>query len=257
MQYTIYIDVLFIKLFILSFVLLWSAGLWNRISVKRWKIVVGAAVWSIFTIAILMLPQQIRLAAGVLLQCLLGLAVLTMVFGKKNWISFVFVVLYYSGVFRLLVWLQPLFGKTGAQLLILGIALGIFACSLKRSRENKYVTVYLHIGDETLEIKAMVDSGNSLIEPLSQRAVCVLEKECLPANWHPTEPYCSPGIFLIPYRAVGTNEGILPGVCFKNAEIKTEKRTVLCREMMIALCEQKLSKKGVYRMLLHEEYLPD
>ena len=100
MQYTIYIDVLFYKLFILSFVLLWSAGMWNRASMKLWKISIGAAVWSIISIASLMLPQEIRLVAGFMLQCFLGLVVLTLVFGKTNWISFVFIALYYSGMQR-------------------------------------------------------------------------------------------------------------------------------------------------------------
>ncbi|MBQ8261385.1 MAG: sigma-E processing peptidase SpoIIGA [Lachnospiraceae bacterium] len=257
MQYTIYIDVLFYKLFILSFVLLWSAGMWNRASMKLWKISIGAAVWSIISIASLMLPQEIRLVAGFMLQCFLGLVVLTLVFGKTNWISFVFIALYYSGIFRMLDWLQPMLGKAGAQLCILTIALVIFAFSLKRGRENKYVTVSLHTGDETLEIKALVDSGNSLSEPLSGKPACVLEKDCLPENWQPEEPYCSPGIFFIPYRAVGTEEGLLQGICFKNAKVKADNKTMLCKEMMVALCEQKLSKNGAYRMLLHEDYRPD
>lgn len=94
--------------------------------------------------------------------------------------------------------------------------------------------------------EALVDSGNSLREPLTGRPVMLMDSKGaarLPVL--PPERYAA-----VPYRAVGTENGILSG--FRADEIEFEGRRL--KGVVIAFYEGDF---GGFEMLLHREVLND
>lgn len=107
-------------------------------------------------------------------------------------------------------------------------------------------------------IKALLDTGNSLIEPISRKPVCIVEEEIL------ARITLENTLFLraIPYRSIGCEQGTLYGVEIPKIKIFTENACYTAEHVICAGAPHKLSTKGVYRMILHpalltEEFLED
>ena len=92
-----------------------------------------------------------------------------------------------------------------------------------RAGQQRYVEVTIGYGGKTATIIALVDTGNTLRDPLSGRPVLVVDevvasKLCAFSSdqlIHPIETLataCIPGLRLIPYTAVGSTAGMLLGI---------------------------------------------
>ena len=78
----------------------------------------------------------------------------------------------------------------------------------KREKEQAgYCEVVLRGAEETLRIHALIDSGNTLTEPISGAPVSVLDARIFDRLW----PEGLPGFRAIPYHSVGKKSGILKG----------------------------------------------
>ena len=71
----------------------------------------------------------------------------------------------------------------------------------------------------------MADSGNRLVEPVTGKPVSIIAaadaKEFLGEK---------AGVLMIPYRAVGTENGMLPGVLFDRMEVMSEECGSISKE---------------------------
>lgn len=131
---------------------------------------------------------------------------------------------------------------------------------IKIFNDNKYVL-----------LNALLDTGNSLKDPLSQKDVLIVEflaiKDILPA--------CINVIFsenkendmleiinnlkdinfrLIPFSSVGKENGLMLGIKLDKVEIKYDKKIVL-KNVIVGLCNFSLSKDNFYRAILSPEML--
>jgi sigma-E processing peptidase SpoIIGA len=105
-----------------------------------------------------------------------------------------------------------------------------------------------------VSVKALVDSGNSLVEPVSGLPVCVVEREVFRRLWQKGNPE---GIRLIPYRSVGRKKGILYGYPVPEMVIHIRGVSIVCRNVYVGIAEEKLSSDGTYGMLLHPALLKE
>lgn len=95
---------------------------------------------------------------------------------------------------------------------------------------------------------AMADSGNRLRVPQTGKAVSVITyEEC--------KGFCDSvnSGFYIPYRAVGTEHGMLFAVIFDKMEIVKEEKILVIEKPVVAISKGKLSVNGDFNMLLPEE----
>lgn len=102
-------------------------------------------------------------------------------------------------------------------------------------------------------VKAIIDTGNHLYEPLTGRPVCLVEYEKLKAC-------IKPGVYknrtwAIPYHTIGKKDGILWGVTadkmiFQNRWVKIVKSGCI-----IAVCHEKISKNGECSAIVHPDIL--
>lgn len=125
------------------------------------------------------------------------------------------------------------FSEQSFWLLILGAAgVWLMCCFGLRGRADarRYVPVTIVHKDQTVELTALVDTGNTLTDPLTGEAVLVagaqIGKRLLGLNTHqlshPVETVanaCIPGLRLLPYHAVGQQGGMLLAMRFDRVNI--------------------------------------
>jgi len=120
---------------------------------------------------------------------------------------------------------------------------------LKRKREAvKECKVSLLCGEKQLVLRALVDSGNMLVEPISGKPVSVMEAHRLEeAGIVLREEKCK----VIPYHSVGKRNGILIGYEFPQMVLHMEKEDRRLEKVIIAVSQDKLFRGGKYEMILH------
>lgn len=96
-------------------------------------------------------------------------------------------------------------------------------------------------GEKT--VKAFLDTGNELTEPATNLPVMILESELMDRTIEEKET------FYIPYRVINGEANKLKG--FKPEFIRIHRGDIVeVRQVIVALCENKLSSMGEYNALL-------
>ena len=96
-------------------------------------------------------------------------------------------------------------------------------------------------------VKALLDTGNSLLEPISKKPVCLVEEELL-ARITLENPLFYRAI---PFRSVGCEQGILYGVEIPELTIVDGEQCYRALNVICAGVPHKLSHKNAYQMILH------
>lgn len=177
---------------------------------------------------------------------------------RRHFKSMIGMGLVYSFIFAGI--LRVVFNKwrvfAGKEVTLWAVLAGVYFCTrigmwcLKRAgqigRKSLYQVCIKSAGKET-GLTALLDTGNSLIEPISKKPVCLIEEELL-AHITLENP-----LFLraIPYRSVGCVQGTLYGVEIPELRIREEERLILLNNVICAAAPHKLSTKNAYQMILH------
>jgi len=99
----------------------------------------------------------------------------------------------------------------------------------------------------------MEDSGNRLVEPVTGKPVSIIA--AADAKEFGSEPA---GVLMIPYRAVGTKSGMLPGILFDRMEIMDgENRSVRIDRPVVAVSKEPLFFRKDFTMILPESLFTD
>lgn len=124
----------------------------------------------------------------------------------------------------------------------------------KRKRENPIWMVTLREGKRRVVITGLMDSGNSLYDPLSGRPVCIAPKEVLMQLGLLESPE---KFRLIPYHSIGKKHGLLRAAAVTEMYLQKEGQEKKMEQVLIAVSSQPLSSKGRYQMLLHPALLEE
>lgn len=101
---------------------------------------------------------------------------------------------------------------------------------------------------ENVVYKALFDTGNFLIDPISGKPVSVVEETDITRRWLEMYPQ---KYKIIPYQSVGRAHGILEGIVVDELMIQKEREQVVKKGAVIALYKGKLSKDGAFQMILN------
>lgn len=131
---------------------------------------------------------------------------------------------------------------------ILGIAVwgGWKLIRKKRKREAKRrkKVVLIHEGKRYC-FDALIDSGNSLVEPISGKPVCVMDLQAASALWGEEDP-CR----VIPYCSVGTARGIMKAYLLQELCIEMEGPDLIRKNVFVAVSPKPLTCFLISPMLL-------
>lgn len=110
--------------------------------------------------------------------------------------------------------------------------------------------VSLFLNGNQREFTGLVDSGNRLRVPESGKVVSLISyRDCI--------GFCDKvsGGFFIPYRAVGTEHGLLFAITFEKMEIRKSGTCIKIENPVVAITKEPLSIGGDFNMILPEEYV--
>lgn len=119
-----------------------------------------------------------------------------------------------------------------------------------QGRRNLVLVKLLGEGWEK-EVTALVDTGNSLTEPLTGRPVSLVEKGLLEdvIGLRRPQDFC-----VIPYHSVGKEKGVLEGMTIKAMSIEDGEELILVKRPVLALYEGAFTGGHErYRMILHPQ----
>lgn len=134
-----------------------------------------------------------------------------------------------------------LLGFAGYMLLAEGVA------RYSRNRNNCFCTVTIAGDESPVEIKALIDTGNGLQDPISHKPVAVLDEEVWNRMmlWRRPEKYK-----IIPYHSIGKERGLLEGYEVEEMIVKGNTGEKQLKKVIIAVFKGKVSGKGSYQMIL-------
>ena len=113
---------------------------------------------------------------------------------------------------------------------------------------NTRYRVRLFLNEKSKEFTAMADSGNRLAEPVTGKPVSIIASE--DAKDFLGEQV---GVIMIPYRAVGTKNGMLPGVLFDRMEVLSEEHgSIRIERPIVAVSKEPLFLGKNFTMILPE-----
>lgn len=266
MYYEVYLDSIFLICFCMNRYLLGLAALCLPCTATHGRLWAGAAVGAAGEVSALLMPvggMPLRLflllislygMEGIAFRCWWGRGLVRITEGLC---VFFFLL---GGAIKLLLGLFP--GREGwlacgGSVLLAGAGCyeGIRLLVLRRKKaEESCKVILLGEGGRSMRIEGLVDTGNSLKEPISGRPVAVLEQRIW-EQLYPGEPPF--GMRAIPYHSVGKPAGILSGYPVKDMEVEIGGIRQKCRDIYIAVWQERLSETGAYQILLQPAMFSD
>lgn len=124
---------------------------------------------------------------------------------------------------------------------------------MKRQEDNmRTVRVYVPALQQEIQIRALVDTGNHLSDPVSGAPVSVISRKiagCM-ASCLSEEKFHA-----VPYRSVGKQSGILAGYELPELWIEEAGRTIRREHVIVAVCDTGIAQDSEYQMILHPRLL--
>lgn len=134
-------------------------------------------------------------------------------------------------------WITGLFGIMGAGALICMALLFCKERELKKKQDSLCRATLIQ-KDERMTVEALVDSGNSLIEPISGKPVCIIERDVFNSLWKEEEALYR----AVPYHSIGRKRGVLQGYLLSELQIELEGMVKSFRDVYVAVCEERISE---------------
>lgn len=259
--YAVYLDMYFIENLILNFASLsLTSLLWNKR--VRWRRLGGAAFLGAALSCVLLMGRMAGGFGNESWYLLFGWIVLRVAYRKISVNETIRGALYYytiGFVFSRLY--EGVTAKTGRVhgvivSLLLFVAISIAITYLKYCRKKETEDIYYDVEimgkGRKVQVKALYDTGNTLMEPISGKRVCVIEKkvmeEILGQETNVEYRY-------IPFLSVGQERGVLTGVEVDGLRIKKKDESIENYREIVALYDGQLSRDGRFRMILHQSML--
>lgn len=264
--YDIYIDSFFLSNFLMDYYVLLLVCKLLKCTATHVRLLLGAvfgAVCACLCLVFLDVPEVIRV---IISYGFVGLFMLKISFRIHHFqtlfraLVYLYVVTFlYGGFFSFLNQLSPFVQQYELSLLSI-ISFGYFFCLIaitiiKKMNKSKLENIYqvtLTLGGKEHQVKALLDTGNSLTEPISQKPVSIIEFAIL-------EPFIleleEKGMRVVPYHSVGMSNGLLKAYEFEVLNITNEECNITVKKEYIAVYDGILSAKGSYQMILHPDLI--
>ncbi len=120
----------------------------------------------------------------------------------------------------------------------------------KNTGKNDIYNVTLVFNDKSIKLKGLYDSGNSLTEPIGGQPVHIAEYDKI----QPLIKGVSADntkIRLVPYKALGTDMGILKAIEIDMVQIEVDGEIIKIDNVLIGIYEGTLSGAGMYDIILN------
>lgn len=247
MYYELYADSLFLVNFVMNLYLLMLVNHSTLRTATRSRIVLGAGAGAFFYLLPFLVsgPAWLKWSAALIAGAglMVGIAfrpgslrVFLRMLRQLFWYSFLMGgMLLFAG--SAMPFLQHFMGGICG---VLGLgAIGFFLAGYfqsldTRRRRGATCRAVLKRGEESVCTTALLDSGNSLREPISGKAVSIIDHALYQKLWREEQPLYR----AVPYRSVGRARGILKGYLLPELELEIDGVVKRLKNVYVAVCEE-------------------
>ena len=294
---TVYLDVVFLENIIINYIILYVTGIISKAKIKQKRILFGAIIGAIYSIVYYLF--KLKIYSSVIIKIILSIIIIYVSFNSKNFkdlakktilfylVSFVFggasiAIIYMVNSEQITIQNGVLVGKYTIKTILVGIVIAYFTVIIafsiiktKISKKDLICDISINLNNKLIETKAMIDTGNLLKEPITNKPVIVMEHTLL-YDIIPKEilnnienilggdlsnipeiiqdEYVSK-LKVIPFSSLGKTNGMLLGIKGENLTIYLNEETKVIDTVIIGIYNKSLTKRGEYRSLLGLEIL--
>ena len=290
---TVYLDIVLIENLCMNYIILFATGYILKAKVKHLRLIISALIGGIYSI--LAYSEILEIYSNIIMKIILSIVMVYVAYKAKNVkILFKQLIIFYltsfvfgGCSFTLLYFIKPqdilmkdgvLIGTYPLKIALLGGIVGFTITTIafkvvkhKLSKNDIYCEIEIFLGNNSVKLNAMIDTGNMLKDPITRIPVIVVEKDILygiipdkildnlekiiggdvPEYLYEEEnvEYISK-FRVIPFNSVGKQNGLLLG--FKANKVITYINTneEELENIIIGIYDKKLSKKNKYNALL-------
>ena len=266
---TVYIDIILLENLCMNYIILFATAYIMKIKISHIRIIASSSIGAVYSIMLYM--QILPIYSSIFMKIILSVAMVyisyapkTVKIAIKQLIIFYLISFAFGGcAFALLYFVKPqdifiknrvYIGTYPLKIALLGGIVGFIITYIafkiiknKATKEEMIYKLKIKINDKTVEVNALLDTGNKLKDPITLVPVIVIEKQKL-YNFLPEEilenidkiiggdsdklieeniKYMSK-FRVIPYNSIGKQNGLMLG--FKADEVKIiideEERTI-------------------------------
>lgn len=259
MYYELYIDVLFLENFMMDSLLLLAVNRVLKCNRTYGRIFLGGALGSLLTCLVIAFPFPTALKLiffHVVINSLMLIAGLKI--SHPGQFAKAFLLLYLSAVFMggIMYLFRPYMRYASLFYALAAVSYFLFTklwriVSAIMAGQQRICEVLLCIQEEKVQVRALLDTGNVLSDPVSGDPVSILDPDLAVQvigilGEEPVYRY-------IPYRCVG-GESIMKVFRIDKMCVHMDAESWIDHPLL-GVAEQKLSADGEYRMILNCEYL--
>ena len=254
MYYEFYADQFFLEHVLTDCILLSLSALVTHQAFRLHRIVLGGVAGAfLMTVCVCIgWPDLWPLCMLSALICVAGIQHRPLRWWGTQFFTLIFVTFCFGGVLEALnEWYGlPVLAGTAAAAGIL--YQGFRRHSEQNGRAGSQAHVSVTVGETTVQMTGLVDTGNQLTEPLTGRAVSILSpgqaEKLLKGGWEQERGMC-----LIPYHSIGKS-GWMKAVIADRMETVYGGKTVVTERPVLAVSAATLSLKAAYGIILHPEH---
>ena len=296
----VYVDIIFLLNLVMNFLILLLTAKLSKSKTSSLRMFLGSIIGAVYAVFLIFCPS-LKLYYTVFAKILLSFLIIAISFSPKNIISFIKnIAMFYVStfIFAGAAFAFLYFNQTGGfvkngivyvfwqskmtyiilSILTVGIIMRIFweVIQNKLVKEKLLIPLTISFENKTIYISALLDTGNSLHDPLTNMPVVVVEfmaiKEILPLeikkifedsreedlNWITKILYDSTWVSrfrLIPFTSLGKENGMLIGFKPDYIEVGENQEKRGGASVVIGIYNKALSKNEKYKALLGPELL--
>ena len=275
MYYEIYLDVYFLENLMLHFLILQFVGIIQKENFSIARKLLASGIGAFGACMIIVLPihkSRILSVACSILFCILTAYAAGKKRGSRSWrqtaFAFCILSLFLGSIWQILVtylkipfWAAAAAGYAAARL--------IWKYWQREKSGAKYIyDVTLRKGTDQIFLKGLLDSGNQLTEPVTDRPVHIVDYSEIcrllsEAEVQELDSFLDMEIggkmrgnfVYVPYHSVGESRGVLPAMTLDSMEIKHGESAWSTKKVLVAVSRKAVSSGGKYQMILHPRIL--
>lgn len=258
MYYELYVDILFLVNFMMDYILLLLVKKILKCTATLGNIALGALAGSLLTCLAVVLPVPWWFLKFLLLH--IGINVIMLKTGlklrwdRKLWKA---VFLLYISSFLLGGILEYVrqYVETGSLFFVLAVgcyyaSLGIWKCLASVFRAGQCrCDADLYCNGRCVTVPALIDTGNTLRDPLTGKAVSIIESRAAQELFGGEIPE---GFRYISYCTIGRKNAVMPVTVLDGLHISGEDEKWVDKPM-VGISEEKISSDGEYRMIINPD----
>lgn len=289
---TVYLDIIFLENFILNFIILYAVSLVIKEKVKYLKLMLSSLLGAFYVIIYYLINFQSKW--NIIFKIILSVVMVYISFMPKSFkefikqttffylVSFVFGgaalgVIYMVNVGKISIKNGIIVGNYTLKTIFIGVILAFVIIIAafkfiknKITKKDLFCNIEIIINQSKINVKAIIDTGNFLKEPITNIPVIVVEKDIL-KNVVPKEilenienilggdlkdipksiqnEYMSK-MKVIPFSSLGKQNGMLLGIKADGVVVEIDNEEKYVEKVILGIYTKKLSKKNEYNALL-------